>query len=401
VFVNRDSPRNPDAPVAIFDNYWGTTLAFARSLGRRGVPLHFYGSGAGCWSRYCSRSLRCPPVENAAEFLPWLRENVRSGAISRIAPTTDLIAFYASSLRSEFAPEIMRTIAPLAEVETCLIKTRFSAASALHGLPGLATLSADSIEGAIAAAEKLGYPLMLKPNSHLAVGFVERGRLVLDEADLKRHFRRYTVNAGQEHLAELYPELGWPLLQRYIPSARHRVYSVSGLKDADGGIVSACLSYKREQWPPHVGVSTLQVGCDDARILERGLRVVNQVLSRGIFEVELLSDGNDLYPIDLNPRAFGFIELDIARGSDLPWLWFRSTIERLQPSLNQTLRTALVARSALLPALSSLFGKRDVPRSSVSMLGHWQDPLPMVVSRLHLLRHPRGFLRAQIGGWRS
>jgi predicted ATP-grasp superfamily ATP-dependent carboligase len=413
--VKQTQSRFDATPVAIFDNYWGTTLAFARSLGQQGVPLYFYGSGAGRWSRYRTRRLRCPPIDNVREFQPWLREKVRSGEITRIAPTTDLIAYYASSLRDEFPADVQRTIAPLSEIEACLIKTRFAVASAIPGTPILPTLAADCLESALAVAEKLGFPVMMKPNSHLVVGFAERGKLLHDEADLKRDFHPYAIAPGQESLAEIYPHLRWPLLQRYLPSARNRVYSVSGIKDADGGVLSACVSFKREQWPPDVGVSTFQIGCEDARILERGLQIVSQVLSRGIFEIELLSDGTDLYPIDLNPRGFGFIELDIARGSDLPWLWFRSTLEPLMPVANQTIVVHLSARSSLLPIFSQLFRRRErdsatasnerrersIPRAPVSMTGNWRDPLPMIVSHLHLLRHPRGFLRAQVAGWRG
>jgi D-aspartate ligase len=403
-------PRDRLPAVAIFDNYWSTTLAFTRSLGRQGVPLHFYGSGAGRWSRYSSAHGRCPPVDNAGEFQPWLREKIKSGIITRVAPTTDLIAYYTSSLRSDFPAEVARTIAPLSEVEACLIKTRFHAASAVPGLANFPTVWANSLETAMAAAHELRFPIMLKPNSHLVVGFVERGKVLLNEADLKRHFRPYDVIPGQESLAQRYPELRWPLLQRFMKPARHRVYSVSGIKDADTGVLSACVSYKREQWPPDVGVSTLQIGCEDPRVLDRGLAVVNQVLSRGIFEIELLADSDDLCAIDLNPRGFGFIELDIARGSDLPWLWYRSTREPVAPLPRQSLRASAEAHS-MLPGLSRLFRPRPPESStgtgdrhdqgvadlSVSMAGYWQDPLPMMASRLHALRHPRGFLRAQIG----
>jgi predicted ATP-grasp superfamily ATP-dependent carboligase len=401
--------------VAVFDNYWGTTLAFARSLGHKGVPLHFYGSGAGRWSRYCTRRFSCPPIENADEFQPWLRDRVRGGDITRVAPTTDLIAFYVSALREEFAPEVQRTIAPLAEIVNCLIKTRFSAISAAAGHPALAAVAPDTLEGAVAAASVLGYPLMLKPNSHLGVGFVERGALILNETDLRRRFRRYDPTPGQERIAAAYPELLWPLLQRYIPSARNRVYSVSGIKDADGGIVTAAVSYKREQWPPDVGVSTIQIGHEDARILGAGLQIVNQVLSRGIFEVELLADGDVLYAIDLNPRAFGFLALDIARGCDLPWLWFRSTIEPLAPGPMPSPRASIDARHQLMhlmKVLSQTFSGPRAQRSgerrdsrrlrhSVSMLGSWSDPLPMIISNWYLLRHPRSLLRAQIASLRA
>jgi hypothetical protein len=371
--------------------------------------LHFYGSGAGRWSRYCRRRARCPPSENAGEFQPWLRERVRSGEITRVAPTTDLVAYYVSVLRDEFAPEVRRAIAPLQEIENCLIKTRFAAIGAAAGHPQLATSAPDSVEGAVAAARLLGYPVMIKPKSHLGVGVQERGRLLFNDADVLRHYRRYEAAPGQESIAASYPELLWPLLQRYVASARNRVYSVSGIKDADGGILTACVSYKREQWPPDVGVSTVQVGCEDPRVLDAGLRIVNQFLSRGIFEVELLADGDALYAIDLNPRAFGFLALDIARGFDLPWLWFRSTLEpQTAPSVRQEEETfeahhRILRIIRLAVRAAGRFGgrppeeRRNPGRSRrlVYMVGSWSDPLPMLVSYGHLLRHPRTFLRLQ------
>jgi hypothetical protein len=201
----------------------------------------------------------------------------------------------------------------------------------------------------------------------------------------------------------------WPLLQRYVPSARNRVYSVSGIKDADGGVLAACVSYKSEQWPPDVGVSTVQISCEDGRILEAGLQIVNRVLSCGIFEVELLADGDALYAIDLNPRAFGFLELDMARGFDLPWLWFRSTLEPLTPLNYAPSRVSYEARHRVMHLIKALLRsapggdalpleeRRDPRRSrrSVSMLGHWSDPLPMIISNCYLLRHPRSWLRSQ------
>jgi predicted ATP-grasp superfamily ATP-dependent carboligase len=404
--------KRPSPAVAIFDNYWAANLAFARSLGRQRVPLHFYGSGAGRWSRYCTLSRPCPPVENTAVFVPWLRDKLRSGEIVRVAPTTDLIAFYISSLRSEFAPEVQRTIAPLAEIENCLIKTRFSSIIAGEGESKLPTASVDSLESAGTVASSLGYPLMLKPNSHLVVGFAERGAVVRNQQDLALHFARYDAIPGQEELALAYPEVQWPLVQRYLPSARNRVYSVSGVKDVDGGVLSACVSYKREQWPPDVGVSTVQVGCENVRILEYGLKIVDQVLSRGIFEIEVVADGENLYAIDLNPRAFGFIALDIARGFDLPWLWYRSTLQRMIPSPNTIRKSAIVARSSVLAFMEPLFSRwrrlaggeerraSSLPRAAVSMLGHWSDPVPMIVNLLYELRHPRAFLRAQLAALR-
>jgi hypothetical protein len=271
------------------------------------------------------------------------------------------------------------------------------------------------VEGAVAAARALGYPVILKPKSHLAVGFADRGKLILNEADLLRHYRRYAVTPGQQSIAAAYPELLWPLLQRYVPSARNRVYSVSGIKDADGGVLTACVSYKREQWPPDVGVSIVQVGREDPPVLEAGLRIVNQILSRGIFEVELLADGDTFHAIDLNPRAFGFLELDMARGFDLPWLWFRSTLEPQAPAQPPHPHVSIEAHHRIMriirvigralgrPSEIPPEERRDSNRSRrfVYMVGSWSDPLPMIVSYCHLLRHPRSFLRSQFAPFYS
>lgn len=393
--------------VAVLDNYWAPTLTFALSLGRRGIPLHFYGRGAGRWSRYCTRRTSCPPVEDAERFLPWLEARVASGEIGRLAPTTDLIAYYLALLRHRFAPEVQRTIAPLAEIEQCLIKTRFAAACEGAGQSVPAALAPVDREGALAAAEQLGYPLILKPKSHLAIGTAERGTVVRDRRALLAAFRSYPIVPGQEVIAERYPELLWPLLQRYIPSARRRVYSVSGFKDAQSGIVTAALSVKRWQWPPDTGTSTSQVSCNNSTILSAGIAAVDKLLSCGLFDLELLAHDSQLLAIDLNPRAFGFMALDLALGNDLPWLWYQSTRQIVAPLAIPPSQRLLEARFSIPHAVGRgilrLFGRRfpagprrrhgGVPSSVLPMLGHWADPLPLLLSNARLLRHPRGLMR--------
>jgi D-aspartate ligase len=404
-------------PVALIDNFASPTLSFAVSLGSRSVPLHFYGSGAGRWSRYSSRKAVCPPVEDADRFLPWLRRRVRSGEIQRIAPTTDLVAFYVSMLRDEFAPEVRRTIPPLPELERALIKTLFGVACAHTGQAVPVTEAPDDASAGVAIAERLGFPLMMKPKSHLVVGD-ERGRVLNDLRELRAYYRPYEISPGRESLAERYPELLWPLLQKYVPSARTRVFSISGYKDPDGGIVVASLSCKRRQWPPDTGISTSQVSSADARILSRGLETVDKLLSRGIFELELLESGTELQAIDLNPRAFGFIDLDIALGNDLPWLWYESTLRPLAagsaegkrlvapPTGSQpVIECRLPIPYTISRCINALFGVRSADQTEpdavtaarvIPMLGQWSDPLPMLLATLRQLRHPGSLIRPYV-----
>jgi predicted ATP-grasp superfamily ATP-dependent carboligase len=396
-------------PVAVINNDWAPTLAFAVSLGRQGVPLHFYGPGAGRWSRYCKARGTCPPVSDAGRFLPWLRSRVKAGEITRLAPTTDLIAYYLAVLRDEFPAEVRRAITPLPEIERCLIKTQFSTACEDVGQLVPAQVAPDNLEAAVEAARALGYPLIIKPKSHLVVGTSQRGQLVHDEAGLRRAYRAYPVASGQEQLAADYPDLRWPFLQRYIPSARRCVYSISGIKDPESGIVTALLTAKRSQWPPDIGVSTVQAVCNDQSILNAGMRTVDRLISRGIFELEVILDGDELVAIDLNPRAFGFIFLDMAIGNDLPWLWWLTTLGALKPldipKEHASLECRFVIPYYFGRAIHGLFGPEH--RSSgniqardstpwISMLGHSSDVLPLILANARLLRllpHRGGLLR--------
>jgi hypothetical protein len=253
----------------------------------------------------------------------------------------------------------------------------------------------------------------------------ERGRVLNDLRELREYYRPYEIPQGRESLAERYPELVWPLLQKYVPSARTRVFSVSGYKDPDGGIIAASLSCKRRQWPPDTGISTSQVSAADARILSRGLETVDKLVSCGIFELELLESGTELLAIDLNPRAFGFIDLDIALGNDLPWLWFESTLRPLTagtatgntqplpvplgaaPGVRQpkVIECRLPIPYTISRCINALFGVRSADESKpdavtatrvIPMLGHWDDPLPMLLANLQQLRHPGSLIRPYI-----
>ena len=408
-------------PVALIDNFGSPALSFAYSLGSRGVPLHVYGSGAARWSRYVSRRAACPPAQDTERFLPWLRRKIRSGEIQRLAPTTDLIAFYASMLREHFAPEVRRTIPPLIELESALIKTRFAAACAGIGQSVAATEAPDDAAAGPAVAERLGFPLMMKPKSHLVVGD-ERGRILNDMCELQQFYRPYEVVRGQEPLALRYPELRWPLLQKYVPSARTRVFSISGYKDPHRGILAASLSYKRRQWPPDTGISTSQISAHEPRVLAHGLATVDRLLSCGIFELELLEAGAELLAIDLNPRAFGFVGLDIALGNDLPWLWFRSTAgalaappgsDELAAARRPVVECRLPIPYTISRCINALLGVRAPADAAdpatdasagahvVPMLGHWNDPLPLIIANMRQLRHPgslvRPYIKAAIG----
>jgi len=83
--------------VAVFDANTPPALAFTRSLGRAGVPVHVYSHHRypmARLSRYAARFHFCPDLDDAELFLPWLKLRLQNKEISLIAPTSDLLAFY-------------------------------------------------------------------------------------------------------------------------------------------------------------------------------------------------------------------------------------------------------------------------------------------------------------------
>lgn len=395
------------APVAVFDADTPGALAFVRSLGRAGVPVHVYGAGpltAGRASRWCARVGRCPPPEDHARFVPWLEARVRSGEIAHVAPTSDLLAFLVSEVRDAF-PEPVRSALPTAEaVRTCLFKDRFHAAVEAAGFDSPATFAPESEEAAFDLAPSLPYPLVLKPRSHVGVG-LPRGVVVRSAAELRATFRAYPI---PEWARRRHPELALPIAQEYVPGALEHLYSVSGVLDPGGRPVARLGAHKRSQWPPDLGVGTIFVPWGDQARMAEGERLVQTLLGRGLYELELVLDPRTgrYVAIDLNPRAHGHVRFDVARGVDLPLLWYR--LERGEAA------AAEAAADDGLQFLNSIPfhvgqwvglvrgpGRRArlgryldiVRRPSVDIVHDRTDPLPTVVFAAKLMRHPGGLIR--------
>jgi D-aspartate ligase len=398
--------------VAVFDADTPPSLAFVRSLGRLGVPVNVYGaqrlSLANC-SRYATTRRLAPPIEDAAAFLPFLIDALRRGTIDLIAPTSDLMAFYLACVEEHLSPSMRAVVPSRSALLDVLMKDRFHARCAALGQPTPRTLCPTSVAEALDGADALTWPLILKPRSHVGVG-AARGLLVRDRDELAREFRPYAI-ADQSVLVHA-PDLRWPMLQEYVPDALQNLYAVSGVLDADGAVVASSVSRKSTQWPPHLGVGTMFSAHHDQRVLDLGVSLARALLGRGIFELELIHDHRtDTYSaIDLNPRAFGQMTLDIARGNDLPSLWYRLAIGEPVPPcaepvddvrwmhaipyyLGQWIGVAK-GPQRMERALTYL---DSVAHKHVGVVHDRSDILPVIAFTAKMLRHPGGLVRPFFG----
>jgi D-aspartate ligase len=377
--------------VGIFDADSPGALAFVRSLGRRGVPLRVYSHRR--WpvsrsSRYCAEFARCPDIEDADRFVPWLERELLGGRIDLVAPTSDLIAFYAA--------ELGESLPAHGAVLDCLFKDRFDAACARLGFRTPRAAYPASLEEARELAPQLRYPALLKPKSHVGVGLFERGEVVRNVDEMRRRYRSYELPARYAR----YPELALPMIQEYVPAALENLYSVSGLLGANGEVVAASASCKAGQWPPILGVGIEFHAVPDADLIARGIALARGVLGAGLFEVEFIRDRQDgeLMAIDLNPRAHGFISFDIARGHDLPLLWYRvASGELVEPCAPACCDLVWLHR---IPWQVRRWVRRGrglpippAPADPVDIVNDVRDLLPSALFTAVMLRHPGGLIR--------
>lgn len=394
--------------VGIFDADVPTALAFVRSLGRAGVKTRVYSHRripVARFSRYCREFASCPPVDQPDVFLPWLEQELRSGRIQLVAPTSDGIAFSAAEVAGSFAAELRGRLSSPKAIYDSLFKDRFDEVCRARGYPVPRSWSPSTIEEAHELAQQLDYPVVLKPKTHVTV-VMDRGVVVHSAAELREHFKPYPTAAGSEGVRRKYPQLALPLIQEYVPRALENLYSVSGVISR-GEILAIAASRKIAQWPPRLGIGIEFRAEDIAPLLDAAVPLVRDVLGDGIFELELIRDERDgqLLAIDLNPRAHGFISFDMARRNDLPLLWYRSAVGEplsVKATRNDVMWTHSVpwhvshwVRVLRGPGRAErlLQYVRETQASSVDIVNELSDPLPSLPFVAEMVKHPGGLVR--------
>jgi D-aspartate ligase len=399
--------------VTVFDVDLPPGVAFVRSLGRAGVPLRVCTadrSAAGRYSRFVTRVDECPPVRRTDEFIGWLVDEISSGAIDLVAPTSDYVAFCVAAAVEKVGIDAGAVGHPDADrVRTCLFKDRFHAAMNEVGFPSPATGTASTALEAVAVAEQVGFPVVLKPRSHAGVG-VQRGLVVRNAADLAATFRPYGLRTGQDAVLAEDTDVAFPLVQHYHELGTIDVVSVSGYLARDGRFEAVAHSRKVSQSPRRLGVGTMFEPLGRRLpYTEQAMDAVRAVLGTGVFELEVLVDRHtgEFAALDLNPRGFGQMSLDIALGNDLPVLWYNDVAGAKLPTARARRRpphfwhdafgsyVGFAVRLFQGPRRPRIAGHAwgRVVAPSVGAMHDWRDPMPGLRFGLGHLRHPRAFVR--------
>lgn len=357
------------------------SVAVARSLGRQGIPVWFFGDGhpiAG-YSRYVSRRFlwqRSEP-ESALNLLVDLAQH--QGAKGWVLfpsgdPALQLVAQHQERLAEHFRLFTM----PWSSLRTLNDKSCLYALAAQVGVPY--PRSYDIEAGDLPAPDS--FPVIIKPVSSEKINALTRVKAWrIETADeLVRRYQDAVAMMGREHV----------VVQEMIPGGGERQFSYAGLWE--NGVELASLTARRtRQFPLDFGLTSSFVETMPVPdVAESARRLLKAVGFHGLLEVEFKYDERDgAYKVlDANTRAWAWIGLGAKAGIDFPYLaWCLATgravprnlaVRRASwshPTRNVLSLAAQLRRDGRLP-LSAL---RTAIGASTLATFAFDDPMPGVL----------------------
>jgi cation diffusion facilitator CzcD-associated flavoprotein CzcO/predicted ATP-grasp superfamily ATP-dependent carboligase len=269
--------------------------------GTRPAPAH--------WSRSVAERIRLPhPLEHGDTFVEGIRGAILKGSYGVLIPGSDASLDILSRRRERIEPYTSMGLPPHGAVVAALNKLQLADAAVQAGLGAPETAVCDTADEAVAAAERMGFPVLLKPVSSL-----------IDVAGVPMRVGSVRVD-DPGRLAGLAPSYGTPcLIER---TEQGSIVSYAGVL-ADGRLLGTAVSRYARTWYPNAGnvcfSETIEV---DPALTDRVLELLQILRWQGIFELELIERPDGSFAVlDLNPRLYGSVALAIAAGANLPAIW--------------------------------------------------------------------------------
>lgn len=304
-------------PAAIVLGGSSNALSFARSLGRRGVPVLMLESerSLGTYTRY-AKALVLPPVEDAPEAWLELLEAVGTRLHRPILfPTGDadtlLVSRHGDALEGRF-----RMLVPPAQTVERIIDKRLQYGDAQAvGIAVPAIYLPESEDELRRLLPHLPYPVLLKPHeSHVARRVIGRKVVVAaSAAELLSAYRRLLARGLSM------------MVQEIVPGDDSALFGYLAFYGADGTEVAWLTKRKLRQYPTQFGDGSLQVTVIAPEVAAQSRRLVRAFGLRGFVGIEFKRDARDgtFYLMEINPRTVSGNQLAISAGIDFPWIGYR------------------------------------------------------------------------------
>jgi predicted ATP-grasp superfamily ATP-dependent carboligase len=371
--------------VLVVDAGERSAVAACESLARAGYRVGAASSQRRApaeWSRFSSQRFPLPnPRHDAGRFAARLAEICGENDYATLLACSEGSLWAISNNREPFDGVIELGLPSVDVVDRCTDKIELIERAESAGLSAPPTSVCASREEALAAAARIGFPLVLKPQ-----------RTVFEAEEEARHLASSVIADAAEFEARL-SETGLPCLlqsREFGP-----VVSFGGVFAAGHMLAIAYSRYLRT-WPPQAGPVSFSESIEPLpALVDSVTRLVDGLGWQGIFELELIARDDGSYAvIDFNPRIYGSLALAVKAGAPIPAVWCDWLLKGVEtrcearPGVNYRwedaeLRNALtLARAGHPLRAASILRPR---RHTAHAYFRWYDPVPAVVRALKLL----------------
>ncbi len=363
----------------------------ARNLETNGIKVCVLDSGI-CearFSRYVSRFLKCPPVEDEEAYVSYLvkiaeRKHLKGWVLF---PSNDQylrIVVRHGQLLSRYY--VMTS--PPWEIVSFLYDKRLTYSLAKEtGIPFPETHRPENLNELLAL--EIDFPVILKPAvTYRLLSRTQNKAYCADNVqELQNLYRSMCRIIGPADI----------LVQEFIPEGAGALYSFAGyFKD---GCPVAGLSAKRlRQYPVKIGkLSTFVEVINNRELEELATRLLRPIGYTGLAEVEFMWNKKHarFELLEVNARFWAWHELAIAAGLDLPCIVFADALEKEIPfgSLHDDIKLTHLLTDIYVAIQEMCLGKLTARQYMASMFSKpvvagfsLKDPLPFIAEAFFLVQ---------------
>ena len=424
--LKKKSHFSAEPPILLPMAAYHGTLAAVRCLGAVGIRVTLAESDLlvpAVWSRFVWRRVSSPRPEDPQRFIGWLLDFGAREPGYVLYPTSDDVAFLYARYREELARFFVLRHSNIDSIYALLNKTRLRVLAEAVGLsmPRTWVPHDESVFAQVEA--EAHFPVVIKPQTQALLHPHVKGVVAGKPADLRRTYAEFAATTAYAPIVLAHdPAVSIAAVQEYVPAGSEDVYGISGFIDESGELFAARASRKVLQQPRRLGVG---LSFEEADLLPELVEKVFALCRRagyhGVFEAEFIASDGVYLLIDFNPRFYGQMAFDIARGLPQPLLAYDHALGRCE-RLKERIHAARASAAPqglvycrgfefkLLLLLRRLW--RTMPPEEADRWWTWLrthqtslvdavsdagDRLPGWFEVLHhiagFLRHPRSFIR--------
>ncbi|WP_231956080.1 carboxylate--amine ligase [Aneurinibacillus soli] len=244
--------------------------------------------------------------------MEWLIQTLQFRRYELLIPSDDIVMQIVIEHREKIEALTTCLLPPNKSYEQAADKYTTTLLAMKAGIPCPQTLCPKDMEEVKCLAEKLSYPVVIKPRKSSG----SRGIRIV------KH---------REELVSLYQQIAMqytrPMIQEFIPLGER--YDVCLLYNRNGELRGSFVQKEVRHFPVDIGPSTVQKSVWMPELVEQAKTLMQNLPWCGVVEIEFMQDPRDGIPklMEINPRYWNSLEMAIQSGVDFPYMMYQAAIK--------------------------------------------------------------------------